>query len=196
MCSRYYLYSEPTVELTRDLFVIVERQYNNSCFSSCLTHLQLATTHINLILNHDLPFQKLDKLHWLPGSGGRELPLHHQPGADLYRYICRRRYLDLYRYTKLSRHLYPYLYLPPPGDGVAAGGLAGLAPGLADDVRVVAQVSRYLLSMSIRFNLQYLQPPVSPHHGPRAHVPVPGSQQRGLAPLVRCDTWHVTREHL
>ena len=87
MCSRYYLYSEPTVELTRDLFVIVERQYNNSCFSSCLTHLQLATTHINLILNHDLPFQKLDKLHWLPGSGGRELPLHHQPGADLYRYI-------------------------------------------------------------------------------------------------------------
>lgn len=77
---------------------------------------------------------------------------------------------------------------------MAAGGLAGLAPGLADDVRVVAQVSRYLLSMSIRFYLQYLQPPVSPHHGPRAHVPVPGSQQRGLAPLVRCDTWHVTRD--
>ena len=37
-----------------------------------------------------------------------------------------------------------YFYLPPPGDGVAAGGLTGLAPGLADDVRVVAQVSRYL----------------------------------------------------
>ena len=108
--------------------------------------------------------------------------------------IHRRRYLDLYRYTKLSRHLYPYLYLPPPGDGVAAGGLAGLAPGLADDVRVVAQVSRYLLSMSIRFNLQYLQPPVSPHHGPRAHVPVHGSQQRVLAPLVRRDTWHMTRD--
>ena len=67
---------------------------------------------------------------------------------------------------------------------MAAGGLAGLAPGLADDVRVVAQVSRYLVSMSIYY-LQYLQPPVSPHHGPRAHVPVPGSQQRGLAPLVR-----------
>ena len=88
--SRYYLCSGPTVELTRNLFIIVDRQYNNSCFSSCPTHLQPDTicyTHIYAILTHDLPFQKLDKLHWLPGSGGRELPLHHQPGADLYRYI-------------------------------------------------------------------------------------------------------------